>query len=83
MRSTTAHPSEAEHARAPFATRARAYLVVTALVAAYVALGFVFHLDVNSYLLLGIPLTLGFQVLVARRPRSELWLRDRQFCVDR
>ena len=56
---------------------------MTAFVAAYVALGFVFHPDVNSYLLLGIPLTLAFQVLVARCPPGELWLRNRQFCVDR
>ena len=35
-------------------------------------------MDVNTYLLLGMPITIVFQVVVARRPLRELWLRHGQ-----
>ena len=38
------------------------------------AAGFAFDLSANAYLLLGIPITVGFQALVARRPLRALWL---------
>jgi membrane protease YdiL (CAAX protease family) len=41
----------------------------------YIGLGFLFRPDANSYLLLGIPITVVFQVFIARRPLRELWLR--------
>jgi len=59
-------------------------LVVVAFVACWMALGWLLKLDANAYLLLGVPLTAGFQVLVARRPIHALWVRDApRFRVDR
>ncbi len=54
------------------------YFVVTLVVTSYVALGFLLHPDANAYLLLGMPITVLFQMLVAQRPLSELWLRHGQ-----
>ena len=64
----------------------------SALVAAWTAIGYLLppdptgllpH-DANLYLLIGIPLTLGFQVLVRRRPIRELWVRGAPaFTLDR
>ena len=39
------------------------------------ALGFAFRLSAEGYLLVGIPITVAFQVLVVRRPLRALWLR--------
>jgi hypothetical protein len=50
--------------------------VVTAVVVAYVALGLIFQPDPDTYLLLGVPITLAFQTLVQRRPIRALWLRQ-------
>jgi membrane protease YdiL (CAAX protease family) len=44
-----------------------------AFVAVWVAAGYLLPIGNNGYLLLGIPLTLGFQVLVRRRPIRELF----------
>jgi hypothetical protein len=51
-------------------------LVVLVFVGAWMALGWVLKLDVNQYLLLGVPLTALFQVLINRRPIRALWVRD-------
>ena len=40
------------------------------------AIGWAAHLDPNAYLLFGVPYLLVFQLVVARRPVTELWLRD-------
>jgi membrane protease YdiL (CAAX protease family) len=50
--------------------------LATLLVGGYMALGIAFRLSVEGYLLLGIPITIAFQVLVVRRPIRALWLRD-------
>lgn len=50
------------------------YFAATAVVAAYIGLGFLLHPDANAYLVLGMPITVLFQVFVARRPLHELWL---------
>ena len=50
--------------------------VVTFVIAGYMAVGFALQLSANAYLLLGIPITVGFQLLVARRPLRALWLRQ-------
>jgi len=50
--------------------------IATLIVGGYMALGFAFGLSAEGYLLLGIPITLGFQLLVVRRPLRALWLRD-------
>ena len=50
--------------------------VATLVIGGYMALGFVFGLGAEAYLLLGIPFTIGFQVLVVRGPLRSLWLRQ-------
>jgi hypothetical protein len=45
-------------------------------VSAWMALGFGLRLDANSYLLIGIPLTLAFQILIRRAPLRSLWVRE-------
>jgi len=49
-------------------------VVATLVVGGYMAIGFAFGLGAEAYLLLGIPITIGFQVLVVRRPLRSLWL---------
>lgn len=44
-------------------------------VAAWVGLGYLFPASAEAYLLMGIPLTIAFQVLVRRRPVRELLVR--------
>ncbi len=51
-------------------------IVATLIVGGYMALGFAFRLSAEGYLLVGIPITVAFQVLVVRRPLRALWLRD-------
>jgi membrane protease YdiL (CAAX protease family) len=51
-------------------------VVATLVIGGYMALGFVFGLGAEAYLLLGIPITIGFQVLVVRRPLRSLWRLD-------
>jgi membrane protease YdiL (CAAX protease family) len=51
-------------------------VVATLLIGGYMALGSALHLGADAYLLLGIPITIGFQVLVVRRPLRQLWLRQ-------
>jgi membrane protease YdiL (CAAX protease family) len=40
------------------------------------ALGWVFHLDANRYLLIGVPLVAAFQILIRKSPLVALWIRD-------
>ena len=49
-------------------------VVATVVIGGYMALGVAFRLGVEAYLLLGIPITIGFQILVVRRPLRSLWL---------
>ena len=49
------------------------YLIVTAVVALWMAAGWSLSLTANAYLLLGIPLLLVFQRYIARRPLLEVW----------
>jgi membrane protease YdiL (CAAX protease family) len=55
---------------------ARRYIEVLALVALWMALGWIFHLDTNFYLLIGLPLVVLFQQFVRQRPLRQLWVRD-------
>ena len=50
-------------------------LVVLGFVGLWMALGWLLGLDANAYLLLGVPLTVAFQVGVARQPLRALWVR--------
>ena len=48
----------------------------TALVAIWMALGWVWHLEGYGYLLIGVPLVAGFQILVRKKPLVSLWVRN-------
>lgn len=51
-------------------------VVVTLVVGGYTTLGLAFGLSAEAYLLLGIPITIAFQMLIVRAPLRALWLRD-------
>lgn len=51
-------------------------VVATLVVGGWMALGFAFGLSADVYLLLGIPITIAFQVVVVRQPLRALWLRQ-------
>jgi membrane protease YdiL (CAAX protease family) len=51
-------------------------IVATLVIGVYMAVGFALGLSAEAYLLLGIPITIAFQLLVVRRPLRALWLRD-------
>jgi hypothetical protein len=55
--------------------RSRRVLEGVGFVAAWVGLGSLFPVSAEAYLLMGIPLTIAFQVLVRRRPVRELLVR--------
>ena len=42
----------------------------------WMTIGWVFRLDGNSYLVVGVPLVVMFQLLVRRKPLVTLWVRD-------
>jgi membrane protease YdiL (CAAX protease family) len=64
--------------------RRRRALEGLGFVGAWVALGYLFCPNDLAYLLLGVPLTIGFQTLVRRRPLRELWVQDATpFPLDR
>ncbi len=54
------------------------YLQILLFMAVYLGLGFLFSLKTESYLLLGIPLTFVFQLIIVKQPIHKLWLRDEQ-----
>jgi hypothetical protein len=54
----------------------RRYIEVLAFVAVWMILGWIFHLDVNAYLLIGVPLVGLFQRFIRRQPLRNLWVRD-------
>lgn len=56
--------------------RIRRLAECTAFVAVYAGLGVGLRLSTNAYLLLGIPLTVGFHLLVRRAPLRALWVRE-------
>src|SRR6516162_6305515 len=55
---------------------ARKYIEVLIFVVVWMAAGWIFHLDANGYLLLGVPLVVLFQLFIGRRPLRNLWVRD-------
>ena len=76
MKTTTTARSSRSHAvsaTVPGTSRRRRGAEVIAFVALWMTAGFLLHLPSNGYLLLGIPLTAAFQVLVRRRPLRELF----------
>jgi membrane protease YdiL (CAAX protease family) len=60
------------------------FVVVAAVVGLWMALGWALHLGAVAYLLTGIPLTIAFQLMIARRAIWSLWVIDaRSFRLDR
>jgi membrane protease YdiL (CAAX protease family) len=56
--------------------RSARFALATLVIGGYMAVGFAFRLGAEGYLLVGIPLTIAFQLLVVRRPIRSLWLRE-------
>jgi membrane protease YdiL (CAAX protease family) len=54
------------------------YIIVILFVAVYIALGYVFQLNAQAYLLSGIPLTVFFQLVIAKQPIHKLWMRNEE-----
>lgn len=64
-------------------SRVRRYVECTVFILAWMACGSIFRLSGTGYLLLGVPLVTIFQVLIVRRPLSQLWVREaEQFQLD-
>lgn len=57
-------------------SRRRRFVEAFGFVAAWVALGYLLPGSDEAYLLMGVPLTARFQLVVRRRPLRELWVRD-------
>lgn len=57
-------------------SRRRRLIEAVAFVATWMTIGYLFRLSANGYLLLGVPLTAAFQLLVRRRPLRVLFARD-------
>src|SRR4051812_38107421 len=57
------------------ASLARRYTAVILFIALWMACGWLPRLDANAYLLLGVPLTVLFQLLVRRQSLRALWAR--------
>lgn len=56
------------------------YIQITIFIIIYISLGFLLKLDGNQYLLIGIPLSLIFQVFVRKKSIKSAWLRtDEKF----
>lgn len=63
--------------------RRRRLIEGVGFVVVWMALGYTFPGNDLVYLLMGVPLTIAFQVLVRRRPLRELWVRDAtRFTLD-
>ncbi|MBI2516613.1 MAG: CPBP family intramembrane metalloprotease [Opitutae bacterium] len=54
----------------------RRYIECSIFVLVWMAAGSLFKLGGSGYLLLGVPLVVAFQLLIARRPLRQLWARD-------
>ena len=54
----------------------RRWLEALTFVGVWIAVGELFDMSTNTYLLFGIPLTAGFQLFVRRRPITDLWVRS-------
>ncbi len=88
--SEVALPDPAVTARSSIGADSRPlrFLIVTLVVAFYIALGFWLHPTTAEYTLLGVPILLAFQWGIQRQPLLTLWVRagpplrlDAWFCV--
>jgi membrane protease YdiL (CAAX protease family) len=84
--SRTSAPSRAPHASVEppsSASQRRRLIEAGSFVATWVATGYLLPVSSNAYLLLGIPLTICFQLLVRRRPLRELFAANTpRFALD-
>jgi len=53
----------------------RRWVEALAFVGVWIAAGELLDMSANTYLLFGIPLTAGFQLLVRKKPIKDLWVR--------
>src|SRR5208282_2331563 len=70
--SSTAPPAPTKTARL------RRIVEIGLFVALWIGIGLRFRLEANAYLLLGIPLTAFFQLVVRRKPIRALWVKSAQ-----
>jgi len=54
----------------------RRVVEIVLFVALWIGIGLRFQLDADAYLLLGIPLTVFFQLAIRRKPIRALWVRS-------
>jgi hypothetical protein len=54
----------------------RRMLEATSILGVWMVVGFVLKLEANTYLLLGVPITVGFQLLVRKQPLRAMWVRS-------
>ena len=81
---TQATPAARAHTGRPDASQRRRAVEAITFVAVWIAAGYVLPISSDGYLLLGIPLTAAFQLLVRRRPLRELFAPPRStFAWDR
>jgi membrane protease YdiL (CAAX protease family) len=73
---TESHTGANADPHLPKPNGAVAYVQATLFVAVYIALGYLLKPDANVYLLMGIPLTIAFQLGVRKQPLHRLWVRD-------
>jgi membrane protease YdiL (CAAX protease family) len=52
------------------------YLQCILFVGIWITLGFALKLEPNSYLLIGIPMMIAFQLFIRKKPIHQLWVRD-------
>jgi membrane protease YdiL (CAAX protease family) len=52
------------------------YAAVLAFIAIWMGCGWLFPIDANAYLILGLPFTVAFQRLIRRQPLRALWLAE-------
>jgi hypothetical protein len=53
----------------------RRYVEVAGFVGTWMVLGWGLGLDANTYILLGVPLALAFQMIIGKRPIVDMWVR--------
>jgi membrane protease YdiL (CAAX protease family) len=71
-------------AQRPVTSRRRRVIEAVGFVAVWMVAGYLLPVSSNGYLLLGVPLTAGFQLLVRRRPLRELFAGGTtRFALDR
>lgn len=83
-RPAAGHPESRSTVSAAAVGRPVRFAIMASVVGLWMGIGWALHLGAVAYLLTGIPFTVGFQVLIARRPITWLWVIDASsFHLDR